>query len=122
MLVVDGELTWMSTATLPRTNASTRAPLSCASCLNPHLPEAESGMPAMRDGDPVGNPPADPQRSAASPTGFWRRTLGREVDETSVISRPYWCVIHSHRAAATFVPTAGPARRSMFRRKVLTYD
>ena len=70
MLRVDRELISMRTATLPRMKAATAAPLTEEVGRNAHEPDAEPGIPGMGVGEPVGAPPADEHRSAASPRGF----------------------------------------------------
>ena len=77
----------MRTATLPRMKAATTAPLYGEWGPNAHEPDAEPGIWRMGEGEPVGAPPAEEHRSAASPSGFCKRDLASEVEDTSVISR-----------------------------------
>ena len=62
----DGDVTSMRAATFPRMKAATTVSLTDEFGGIRHEPDADSGIPGMVAGDPVGVPPAEMHRSAAS--------------------------------------------------------
>jgi hypothetical protein len=100
MGVAESDVTWISTATLPRLNATTVAP-GVERDRKAQSPDTEPGMPAIATKRLRGTPRDAAQRSPAFCDGLARCTRSNEGDDTRTTNRPYRWLIHSHRAAAT---------------------